>query len=146
MTLKSSTGLRSALLVTGPLSSILSGGKIKIFGGVAPASADAGETGTLLSTITVGSSGTGLHFEATAPDGVLSKASSEVWSGVNSATGVATHYRFVAVGDTGALSTTEARLQGSVALIGADMNLSATLLTSGATQTIDYWVATLPTP
>jgi len=146
MTIKASTGLRTGVLVTGSMRSLLNGGTIRLFSGAAPADADAAETGTLLCVISLNSSGTGLTFEATAPGGVLTKTASEVWSGVNSVSGTATHYRHVGSADTHALSTTEPRLQGTVGAIGADMNLSSTTLTSGATQTIDYCVVTLPTP
>lgn len=146
MTIKSSTGLRSGVLVSGSMRSLLNGGTIRLFSGAAPADADAAETGTLLCVVSLNSSGTGVTFEATAPGGVLTKTASETWSGVNTVSGTATHYRHVAAGDTGGVSSTEARLQGTVGTIGADMNLSSTVLTSGATQTIDYCVVTLPTP
>jgi hypothetical protein len=50
----------------------------------------------------------------------------------------------VAAGDTGVLSTTQKRLQGTCGLAGADMNMSSVGLVSGATQTID--AATLAMP
>jgi hypothetical protein len=64
---------------------------------------------------------------------------------VNAASGTAGYFRFVAVGDTGVLSTTQARLQGTIATAGADLNLSSVNLTSGADQTIDAANFTLPT-
>lgn len=145
MTLKASTGIRSGLMVTGSMKSILDGGKIKIFAGAVPASPDDAESGTLLTTISLNSTATGLTFESTAAGGVLSKKGSEIWSGVNVAGGVATYFRFVASGDTGASSLTQPRVQGTVGVIAADMNLSSTTLTAGATQTIDNAAFTLPT-
>lgn len=143
MTLKASTGLRNAVLSGSSLKSALALGKIMIYGGAVPADADAAVTGTLLTTITVNSTATGLSM-GTAASGTLPKAV-EVWSGVNAATGTATYFRFVAVGDTGVLSTTQARLQGTCGTAGADLNMSSVNLTAAATQTIDAANITLPT-
>ncbi len=143
MAVKSSTGLKNSILVSGSLKSMLDGGKIRIFSGAAPADADAAETGTLLCVISNGGTATGLTFEATAAGGTVAKKSGEAWSGTNVAGGTASYYRFVAAGDTGAASTTEKRLQGTVGLVGADMNLSSITLTSGAPQTIDTYFATV---
>ena len=146
MTIKASTGLRNGTLATGSLRSLLNGGRINIYAGAEPASADADLGGaTLLCAVTVNSTGTGINFDTAASGGVLQKAPGEVWSGVNAATGVASFYRHVAAGDAGDASTTAARLQGTIGIAGADLNLSSTSLTSGATQTIDYYSVALPT-
>lgn len=142
---KVSTGLRDAMLASDSLKGMLDGGKIRIFGGTAPVTADDAETGTLLCEISVNSTGDGITMDTYAVSGVLMKNPAEVWSGVNTATSTATHYRHVAVGDTNGLSTTEARIQGTVGLSGADLNLSSVNLVSGATQTIDYYSIALPT-
>ncbi|MGB4467579.1 MAG: hypothetical protein WBI41_05950 [Azovibrio sp.] len=145
MAIKTSTGLRNKMLDTGSTSTILNGGKVRIFAGVVPDTADAAETGTLLCELTVNSTGTGLTFAAAASGGVITKEPSEVWSGVNVATGTATYYRHVATGDDGTLSSDQARVQGTVGVAGADMNLSNTALVAGATQTLDYYSLALPT-
>lgn len=147
MTIKTSTGLRNKILDTGSLKSRLALGFIKIYSGAEPATADAAVTGTLLSTISVSGGGTGLSLDTTAAAGVLAK-SAAVWSGAIVATGTAGYYRFSAAGDTGASSATEERIQGSVGMAGADLNLSSTALTINASlsaQTIDYFVVSLPT-
>lgn len=145
MTFKVSTGLRNGMLSTNSLSALMAGGFIKIYNGVEPASADAALAGnTLLCTISVNDSGTGLTFDA-AVDGVLPKAAAEVWEGTNAASGTATFYRFVLTGDTGALSTTEKRMQGSIGLAGADMNMTSVTLVAAAVQPINYFVVALPT-
>lgn len=147
MTIKTSTGLRNKMLDTGSLKSRLALGFIKLYTGAEPTTADAAVTGTLLATISVSGGGTGLSLDTTAAAGVLAK-SAAVWSGAIVATGTAGYYRFSAVGDTGASSITEERIQGSVGLAGADLNLSSTSLTTNASlsaQTIDYYVVTLPT-
>jgi hypothetical protein len=147
MTIKTSTGLRNKMLDTGSLKSRLALGFIKIYSGAEPATADAAVTGTLLCTVSVSGGGTGLSLDTAAASGVLAK-SAEVWSGAIVATDVAGYYRFSAAGDTGASSTTEERIQGSVAMAGGDLNLSSTSLTTNASlsaQTIDYYVVSLPT-
>jgi len=147
MSLKVSTGLRTQLLDTGSLKSILDGGSIKIYSGTVPSTADAAldPANTLLCTVTVASGSTGLSFDTAASEGVLSKPSLTVWSGVNAATGTASFYRHVASADDGTASTTQPRLQGAISTYGAELNLTSTTLTSGATQTIDYYSVAIPT-
>lgn len=146
MAIKASTGTRNYLLDTGSLKAAFNLGFIKIYAGTVPATADASiGAATLLCTISVNGGGTGLTMEASADSGVLEKNASETWQGTNAATGTATFYRHVAPGDTGASSTTERRLQGTVGLAGADMNLSDVDLTASAVQSLDYYVVALPT-
>lgn len=147
MALKTSTGLRNKLLDTNSLGALMAAGFLKIYAGSAPADADAAVPGgaTLLCTISINSTGTGVNFDTAAVSGALSKAPAEVWSGTNAATGTAAWYRHVAVGDDGTLSTSQARIQGTVGTVGAELNLSSVSLTSGATQTIDYYSVALPT-
>ena len=145
MTIKASTGLRNHMLASGSLKGALDGGRINIYSGAAPATADAAVTGTLLCSISLNSTATGIVMDTAASSGVLSKAPGQVWSGVNAASGTATWYRHVGPGDDGTLSTTAPRLQGDVALSGADLNISNTSLTSGATQTVDFYSVALPT-
>lgn len=145
--MKASTGLRNKLLDTNPLKSILASGFIKIYSGTAPADADTAISGgnTLLCTISVSGGGGGISFATTASNGTLAKASAEIWQGTNATSGTASFYRHVAPGDTAVTSTTESRLQGTIGLAGADMNLSSVSLSAGATQTVDYYVVAEPT-
>lgn len=143
--IKVSTGLRSKMLDTGSLKSLLALGFIKFYTGTPPATADAAVTGTLLVTISNASTGTGINMAASAVSGVLDKLSTETWSGVNVATGTATYYRHVAAGDDGTLSTTQARIQGTIATAAADMNLSSTSLAAGAPQLVAVYSVALPT-
>lgn len=142
--MKLSTGLRNQLLDTNSLDAIFAAGFIDIYTGAEPASADDAATGTKLCRISIASGGTGINFAAAAASGSLSKASGEVWSGTNLATGTAGYFRHVAAGDDATSSTTQARIQGSVGTSGADLNLSSVSLTSAATQTIDYYSVSLP--
>jgi hypothetical protein len=80
--------------------------------------------------------------------GVLSKKSSETWSGVASASGTAGWFRFEAsVADAGGVDSTESiiRLDGSVSTSGAELNLGTTSIVVSATQTISAWTLTFPT-
>lgn len=140
-----STGLRNALLSSNNLKAIFdAGSEIRIYGGTVPADADAAIPGgaTLLVTIKNGSSG--ITFAAAAAGGVLEKSAAETWSGINVATGAPTFYRHVLTADAGAASTTAPRYQGNVGVAGADMNLTSSTLTSGATQTLDYHAVAIP--
>jgi hypothetical protein len=79
--------------------------------------------------------------------GVLSKLASQVWSGVAVASGTAGWFRFVgSVADSGVTDSvaTEIRLDGSISTSGAQLNMSSTTVTSGATQTISSFPITLP--
>lgn len=145
MTFKVSTGLRNYMLTTGPLRTALANGKIRIFTGPEPASADAAETGTLLCVIDKDGAGAGFTLDSTASGGVISKVVADVLQGTNLATGVAGYYRHVGSADTGAESLTEPRIQGRVGTSGAEANLSSVNLVSGATQTADTYSVNLPT-
>ena len=145
MAIKTSTGLRNAMLATGSAKAALDGGRINIYAGAAPATADAAVGGaTLLCAITLNSTGTGILFDTAAVNGVLAKKPSETWSGAIAATGTAAWYRHVAAADDGTLSTTAPRLQGTVALIGADLNCDPNFI-SGQPKVIDHYVVALPT-
>lgn len=146
MTLKVSTGLRNGLLDSGSVKSQLDGGRINIYAGDVPATADAAlGAAVLLCAVTLNATGAGINFDAAAVGDTLSKAPAEVWSGVNAATGTATFFRHVAAGDDGTLSTAAPRVQGEVGVAGKELNLSSVNLVNGATQTIDYYSITAPT-
>ena len=143
MAVKVSTGLRNALLDSASLKGILDGGFLDIYSGTIPATADDALTGaTLLCRVSNG--GSGLTFDTNAVGGVLSKNPSEVWQGLNTASGVASFFRFVSASDTGAASDTEERIQGTVAVLGADLNISNTSLTVSAPQAIQFFYVALP--
>lgn len=145
MSLKFSTGLRSGLMVTGSLKSLLDGGSVRVYAGAVPSSADAAiGAALLLCEIKVKTSGDGLTFEATAPSGVLTKNLSEEWESNNVASGDATFFRFVKPADTGGASTSEVRIQGTVGLAGADMQISNTALVIGAPQKLEYFNVAMP--
>lgn len=145
MALKVSTGLRDYMLATGSLKAAMALGFVDIYLGTAPASADeAIISGNQLVRISLNSTATGLSLDTAAASGVISKAPLETWSGVCTASGVAAFYRLVGAADTGVLSTTEPRIQGTIGLAGADLNMTNTSLVMNAAQTIDAFALALP--
>jgi hypothetical protein len=145
MTIKASTGLRDAMLDTAAFRTVMNLCFLDIYAGTVPADADAAiGAATLLCTISNNSGVTGLTFAASASGGIITKTLAEVWSGVNVATGTASFYRLRTAADDGTASTTQERVQGTVGVAGADLNLSSTSLVSAATQTIDAYNIALP--
>jgi len=149
MALKTSTGLRNYMLDTGPVKTALNLGFIRIYNGTPPLTADAAigseSTNDLLCTISNDAGVTGITMAAAAASGAISKNSSETWRGTNGNSGVASFYRHVGSADDTTLSTTQPRIQGSVALAGGEMNISDTSLVQNEDQKIDYYVINLPT-
>jgi len=143
MALRLSTGLRNKMLDTGSVKTIFAAGSIEIYTGVQPADADQTPTGSLL--VSIDMAGAGINFEVNATAGTLEKLASEVWSANAAATGTAGWYRLKAAADTDAVSTTEARIDGTVGTFGADLAISSTAVVSGAPQTIDAYSITIPT-
>lgn len=130
MTISTSTGLRASMLLGPGVKPTLDGGEIRIYAGITPASADDGlGAATLLSTVKLDGT-TGLTFDDSTA-GLLKIPASANWFGTNSATGVATFYRICLPSDTGSASTTAPRVQGSVGVVGADLNLDTVSLVSG---------------
>ena len=129
-TINSSTGLRVAMLAGPGVKPSMDGSEIRIYGGIRPAAADDSlGAAVLLCTVRLGGS-TGIVFDATT-SGLLTKPSGDTWTGNNVASGTATWFRIVQPADTGAASTTAPRIQGSVGVVGADLNLDTVALISG---------------
>lgn len=153
MAFRLSTGLRNAMLGTTGFKGALADGKIKVFTGSQPISADNAEQGTLLVEFTLdagafshGAATNGLEF-GTAASGAIAKATAEIWRGVAVAAGTAGWARFVAnPTDSGGSSTTLARLDFTVGLSGsgADAILSDITLEVGQSVTCDTFTMTLP--
>lgn len=135
-----STGLATHLAVTGSLKAALDGAFIYIYDGVVPATADEAISNTLLLKISVGGDGvTGLTFDGAATGGVLSKTSSETWTGTAVAAGTATFFRMSIAAPTGA-STTEKRLQGTVGTSALnDIVFSSATLAVSDTRTLNVF-------
>lgn len=128
MAVKFSTGLAAHVGVTGSVKEALDGGFIKVYSGTPPTSADSAVSGTLLWTVSVDGTGTGLTIAPAANGRAFEKPSATTWAGATTA-GTATYWRFVAPTDTGAASTTEKRIQGNVgSAAGFDMYMSNPVL------------------
>lgn len=148
--LRLSTGLVKAMMDTGSFKSSMEGGAgflIDIYTGPRPADADDAISGgqTKLVTISASGAGTGLHFDSAAPGGVIPKAPAETWSGTILADGTAAWFRARLTTDTGAaLSTTEKRFDGVVAVAGGDLNLENLGFILGAPFSVGSATFTLP--
>lgn len=154
MTAKVSTATANALANAIGLTTQLAGGRLFIFAGPVPATADAAldmvNDHTEIAEITESGDGsTGLTFDAPAA-GVLAKAAAESWQETAAFDGaedaeptlVATFFRFCPSGDNGqaaAHATTGYRLQGEIGDLAstAPMKMSNTTRTNGALVNID---------
>lgn len=137
-----STGLRNAVLGTESMKAALANGFIHVYyctPGNIPVDADAAITGVHTKLLTVYGDGIseGLNL-GTASGGAIGKDSGETWAGPVLVDGNAVFFRYVAVGDTGAASTTEKRLQGRVGVAGAELNLSSLNLVAGQVRTVNF--------
>lgn len=121
---------------------IFKNGKIKIYSGTQPASANDAPTGTLLVTITVNGTSQGISF-GEASNGSISKNPTEVWSGTAVASGTAGWFRLQTYGDTESLSEVDERIDGAIATSGAELNMSNTYISAGAVQTISVFDITI---
>lgn len=151
MAVRLSTGMRNKMLdggAAGGIKGYFSGATnafIKIYSGPQPLSADTGATGTVLGIVTKDADGvTGLTFDA-AVAGTIAKAVAEIWKFNGAAAGTAGWFRmYPENGDPSITSTTEGRIDGSIATSGADMNLSNIAITIGAPNTVDVFSFTMP--
>ena len=149
MTVRLSTGLRTALAGSTGFGATFASGVIEIYSGSQPVTADAAVSGTLLGTVTLssgsftpGAATNGLTFAAAAAGAV---AKSGVWSFNGIAAGTAGWFRLKSnAADAGTLSTTLPRLDGSVAASGADLNLSNITIGVGSPSTIDTFTFSVP--
>lgn len=116
MTIKTSTGLRTHLAVTGSIKAAFDGGQLMFYEGTEPATADAAVAGTLCWTVTVDGDGTGVTFESAAVDTAAVKETTETWQGATVA-GTPNYWRLIGstekAGSIGGISTTNARIQGT---------------------------------
>lgn len=108
---------------------------LDFYTGSQPASSDDAPTGTKLVTFSVNHAGTGGAW-GTPAAGVIDKDPAEVWQGVGLANGAPGWWRLRLGSDTGVSSTTEKRVDGTVAASGADVNF-AYVIETGKVYTCD---------
>lgn len=129
---------------SGGLKNALNLGFIAIYSGPQPLTGDSAATGTLLGTVSVGGAGTGLTFGNSA-SGTIAKTPAEDWKFVGLADGTAGWWRFYpAAGNPALASTTEARIDGSVANSGGDLNITNIAVKTGVPNTADVFQFTMP--
>lgn len=151
MTIKLSTGLRNKLAGPSGFGETFAGGVMYIYSGSQPITADAAATGTLLGIVTkdaaafaFGTLTNGLAFDAPVA-GSVSKAAADVWKMFGLALGTAGYFRLMGnAADNLALSTTLPRLDGSIGVSGADLNMSNIAIDVGVPSTIDIFQFTVP--
>lgn len=134
-----STQLENAVLATGSYKSLLDTGKLYIYSGPVPASADDAVDGSCVLLCTVSNGGTGVTFDGAPVNGVLSKTAAETWSGTNAASGTPSFYRFCVGADTGsgASGAGNYRVQGTIGANSSYDLFPGGDLTSGNTYTLD---------
>lgn len=156
MALKVSTGLRNSMLTGGSgegFKASMDGGFLYLFSGTQPSSADDAAAGTLLAVFysNYPTNTAGLSF-GTAASGAIAKSGAQTWSGAGLTSGTVGWFRFQEL-DTDEATTranallasaTDKRIDGSVAVSGGDLAISATNITSGAVQTVSSFSVTLP--
>lgn len=152
MSIQLSTATRNAMTGTTGFKGAHDHGVIEIYTGPQPVNADAAVQGTLLGTFTLdagaftpGSNTNGLTFDAPVA-GVVSKAAAENWQLVATAAGAAGWFRLkgnaVDAGSGG--DSTHYRMDGSIGVSGADMNLANITFEVGTPVTCDVFQFTLP--
>lgn len=128
-------------------------GAIYVYEGSQPANSHAAPTGRYLGRVTKngeawvpGQPDNGLNF-GPAAGRELKKSASEIWQIKGEADGIAGWFRYVGnAADDGSVDSTESkpRIDGRVAVSGAEMNLSSTEIVTGATTTIDTFTLRWP--
>lgn len=129
MTLRLSIALRNIALDGGAIKDALQGGKIKIYTGAQPATAEAAPTGTLLATITTGS---GAHTQEVQATGTVTLAGAS--GSVNTITVNGVNVLDAAVAFDTSLTVTAAAVATAINLNRSSPNYTAT--SSGAVVTI----------
>lgn len=136
MSFNFSVGTRNGKLAA--IKAALDGGFLYIYAGPLPTNAEDALSGqTLLCKITESDDGsTGLTFAAPAA-GAMTKTIAEDWNAVITASGTASYYRFCDASDTPAnASATKQRLQGTLGVSGADLNLETVNLIANGTNKV----------
>jgi hypothetical protein len=146
-----STGLRQAMLYNVGFQKAFINGCLFLYTGAQPASSDAATTGNLAVKVTLaggvfnfGAGANGINFDPPI-NGVINKAAAEIWSGLGLINDTIGWYRMCANAvDNFGPSTTLVRMDGSVGVGGADLNLGTVSAKVGAPLSIDTFQWTMP--
>lgn len=151
MTVRVSTKFKELLLSGNSFPAIFNGGRIDLFSGAPPDSADHPEQGTLLASVTnLGQAWTpnggpgGLNFIISGVWATNDPA--QMWRLVGAAAGVAGWFRlYGAALDTGDYSFASPRIDGTVSDSGvADMRLPSTTIAIGSTLPFQQFLFSFP--
>jgi len=150
MTIELSTGLRNGMLNATGMKEAFANGVLYLYSGPQPANADAAVTGTLLGIVSknagafsFGVGTNGLNLAAPAA-GVVAK-DADNWQTIGIANGTIGWFRLMGNPvDSLGVSTALPRMDGSVAISGADMNFANIAMVIGAPLTIDTFAYTFP--
>jgi hypothetical protein len=117
--------------------------RVKLFSGTVPDSAEEAISGDSTLLLTYDNSGVAGTFDSAADNGVLPKAPSETWSGTAVAGGTATYFRAynpTSDSDDGEdEDDTAPRIQGTVGVVNADLNMPSVDIVLGNVYTLDYF-------
>jgi hypothetical protein len=148
MSIRFGTTLANAMLVTGSLQSLLNSGHLRFFSGPVPPTADEAVDVSSAALLTVDNGGTGVTFQNTAANGVMTKTAAETWSGTIGTTGTAAFFRYCVGSDTGAGAAAAGnyRVQGTVGTdITADLLVATTNFVATNVITLSNAQLALPT-
>lgn len=139
MALRFSSGLVKKMIDTSPIRTLMTGGKLLVFAGSQRTTADDAASTAPLLTIT------GITYEATGTGGILLQTVGADWSGTISTSGTAGWFCLCESADDGtSASTAYARIDGSVATSGGQMNLPSLALVAGAPFVVTDAAITFP--
>jgi hypothetical protein len=133
-----STGLVDYQNITGSFKAAMDNFTIKVYSGTVPTTADdsIGAAVLLAEFFKDNDGSTRLTWAATSTDGTIERTVAEVAGCTPVATGTASFFRAVLSSDTGALSTTQRRLQGTVKTGGGDMTVASLTFTIAVVRTL----------
>lgn len=152
MTMRLSTATQNGMLKDKGFKEQFSDGVIEFYSGPQPADADNAIQGTLLGYVTQdggaftpGSATNGLNFDDPA-NGIINKAAAEDWEFTGIAVGTIGWGRLKGnATDAGAgADTTHYRVDFSVGISGADLNLANITVVVGTPITVNSFAVTLP--
>lgn len=139
MSVKFSTALKNSILASGSIRAAMGGNTgfiLDIYTGSRPTSPDDVPNGSLLVSLSNNGGGTGLTFETAAANGALPKTTAQVWKGTVVATGSAGWFRMRLTTENGtAASSTAMRVDGTIGVSGADLNMTNTAMQIGEEYT-----------